>query len=112
MKRDAHYLAHIIDAIEFILDTTSKAAKADFLEDRLMRDAVIRNLEVVGEAVKHLSLSLRSKHKDIEWKRIAGMRDVLIHEYFGVDHEKVWNVVVRRLPKLLKRLKAIVHEGF
>jgi uncharacterized protein with HEPN domain len=72
---------------------------AAFLADTMIQDAVIRNLEVIGEAVKNLSSELRVQHPDVPWTRIAGMRDVLIHEYFGVRVQTVWAAVENRLPE-------------
>lgn len=82
LKGDRVYLLHIRDAIQHILDYTKEGREA-FLRDRRTQDAVVRNLEIVGEAVKHLGDALKSEHPEIPWKQIAGMRDRLIHEYFG-----------------------------
>lgn len=99
MKDDRVYLRHIMDAIERIEEYTEAGAE-QFTLTPIVQDAVIRNLEIIGEAVKNLSEGFRHSHPDIEWRRIAGMRDVLIHEYFGVDLQVVWNVVSMRLPTL------------
>ena len=76
----------------------------------MIQDAVIRNLEVIGEAVKGLSEELRSTNPDVPWKQIAGMRDVLIHHYFGVKIETVWQVVVQHLPNLKQRVQQLLGE--
>ena len=99
MKDDRVYLAHISDAVARILDYTS-AGKDVFFSDTKTQDAVVRNLEIIGEAAKNVSDDLRSKHSDIPWRRLAGMRDKLIHEYFGVNLTIVWEVVEHELPKL------------
>ena len=106
MKEDRVYLAHIRDAIERIESFTS-AGHERFLTDAMVQDAVIRNLEVIGEAVKGLSEDLRLANPDIPWKQIAGMRDVLIHHYFGVKLETVWQVVVEHLPRLGERVREL-----
>ena len=113
MKDDRVYLAHIQDAIARILDYTSPG-KAYFDQDEKTQDAVVRNLEIIGEAVKNVSGAMREQQRDIPWRRLAGMRDKLIHEYFGVNLTIVWEVVEQELPKLGAQLgeirKEIGHE--
>ncbi|GAP94394.1 hypothetical protein NIES2104_09050 [Leptolyngbya sp. NIES-2104] len=76
----------------------------------MMRDAVVRNLEVIGEATKQLPLSFRESYPDVPWKRIAGLRDVLIHDYVRVDSEEVWQVVEQNLPELKTNITAILQD--
>lgn len=109
MKDDKVYLLHIIDSVKRILDYTVDG-KNSFIDDNKTQDAVVRNLEIIGEAVKKLSDKLKSQHPDIPWKNIAGMRDKLIHEYFGVNLHLVWDVVEKELPKFLKELSKILNE--
>lgn len=109
MKDDRLYLSHIRDAIHRILSYT-KDGKAAFLTDPKSQDATIRNMEIVGEAVKRLSDQTRSRRPEIPWKRIAGMRDKMIHEYFGVDHRLVWDVVEQQLPDLLRAIESLLAE--
>ena len=99
MKDDRVYLLHVRDAIERIRSYTA-AGQGPFMADTRTQDAVIRNLEIIGEAVKRLSENTRSRRPDIPWSRIAGMRDVLIHQYFGVKLETVWEVVAHHLSPL------------
>ncbi|MGE0643722.1 MAG: DUF86 domain-containing protein [Nitrospira sp.] len=99
MKDDRIYLLHIRDAIQQILTYTATGPES-FFGDRKTQDAVVRNLEIIGEATKRLSQSLKDAHSDIAWKPIAGMRDKLIHEYFGVNLQLIWDVVKRDLPSL------------
>lgn len=99
MKEDRIYLLHIRDAIQQILEYTVSGQES-FLADRKTQDAVVRNLEIIGEASKRLSPSLKDAHTDISWKPIAGMRDKLIHDYFGINLKLVWDVVERDLPAL------------
>ncbi len=99
MKDDQVYLLHIRDCATRIMEYT-QAGRAAFLRDSKTQDAVIRNLEIIGEAVKNLSEECRQRSPQIPWRRIAGLRDVLIHAYFGVKPETVWNVVERELPVL------------
>jgi uncharacterized protein with HEPN domain len=110
MKDDRVYLRHIRDAIARIESYVSGGSGA-FFADTMIQDAVIRNLEVIGEAVKNISGDLRAQHPDIPWARIAGMRDVLIHEYFGVRVETVWAAVENRLPELKRHVEALLRES-
>ena len=109
MKDDRIYLQHIRDAISRILSYTASGREA-FLATPQAQDAVIRNLEIIGEAVKHLSAELRQQHPGIPWKRIAGMRDEMIHEYFGVDLRIVWNVIEQHLPVLSQGVTRLLSD--
>ena len=93
MKDERVYLGHIRDAINDI-KSYATVGQAAFLADRMRQDAVIRKLEIVGEAVKRISEATRARRPEIPWKQIAGMRDRLTHDYFGVDLGLVWRVVV------------------
>src|SRR5436190_12839098 len=107
MKDDRFFLLHIRDAVQRVLDYTHDGREF-FLTDRKTQDAVIRNIEIIGEATKNLSDALRSNHPDIPWKQIAGMRDTLIHRYFGVNLELVWQVVEHELPAFSARIDEIL----
>jgi uncharacterized protein with HEPN domain len=107
MKDDRIYLLHIRDAAYRVFEYTRDGRDA-FIADPKTQDAVIRNIEVIGEATKNLSDTLKSSHSDIPWKQIAGMRDTLIHRYFGVKLDLVWQVVESHLPPFLKRIEAIL----
>jgi uncharacterized protein with HEPN domain len=107
MKDDRIYLLHIRDAIQHILGYTA-TGKESFFTDRRTQDAVVRNLEIIGEATKRLSASLKDTHPDISWKPIAGMRDKLIHDYFGINLQLVWDVVERELPSLKLKILGLL----
>ncbi len=111
MPRDFRvYLEDILEATRKITAYTGSLAKAAFLEDEKTIDAVVRNLEVIGEAVKHLPEDLRAQHSAVEWKKIAGLRDILIHEYFGLDAEIVWDIVQNKVPALDREIRTMLNE--
>src|ERR1700680_104176 len=99
MKDDHVYLQHIRDALQDIAGYCGSDHSA-FLDDRMRQDATLRKLEVIGQAVKSLSEHTKLRRPEIPWKQIAGMRDKVIHDYFGVNLEIVWTVVQKELPKL------------
>jgi len=103
MKDDSLYLTHILECIANIEDYTSDG-KETFLNSKIIQDAVIRNLEIIGEATKRISKNLRSQNPNIPWREMAGLRDVLIHDYFGIDVKIVWNVVEQELPRLKQKI--------
>ena len=103
MKDDREYLLHIMEAIARIAQYTS-GGEESFLDDPKTQDAVVRNLEIIGEAVEQLNESFRTARQEVPWKQIAGMRDKLIHEYFGVNLRLVWEVVSQSLPALRRSI--------
>ena len=107
MKDDLVYLRHIDEAITRILAFTS-AGETVFREDLKTQDAVVRNLQVIGEAAKKVSVATRAAHPDVPWKSMAGMRDRIVHDYFGVSIEIVWDVVENHLPPLQKLLAGLL----
>lgn len=107
MKDDSVYLRHILDAINKI-ESYIAVGRDVFFSDSHWQDAVIRQLEIMGEATKRLSQDLRSIYPNIPWKRIAGLRDVLIHDYFGVDLNMVWQIAQTYLPKLKPEVEDIL----
>lgn len=105
--RDLDYLRHILDAVSAIESFTAEGESA-FRKDRRTRDAVIRNLEVIGEAAGKLSPELRAVNADIPWAKIAGMRNRLIHGYLTVDQDIVWSTVTLVLPDFRKRIESLL----
>lgn len=110
MKKDPKiFLEHIKDSILLIEEYSRGTVKSEFIKNRPLQDAVIRRLEIIGEAVKNIPLSFRSQHPEIPWKQMAGMRDILIHEYFDVDLSLAWQVVKHELPPIKKRLLELLE---
>ena len=104
------FLKDILQAIERIEEYTCDLSFEDFCENRLIQDGVVRNLEIIGEAVKHLPKDVQKKYPAVEWKKIAGLRDILIHAYFGVDHDIVWDVVINKIPRLKEQVSLILKK--
>lgn len=109
MKRDdSVYLRHILDAGARLESYLLGVGEATFLQQPLLQDGAIRQIEVIGEAVKQLSPQLRAQHSHVPWQDIAGMRDKLIHQYFGVDLDKVWLTATRDIPVLKQHVAEIL----
>lgn len=105
MKDDKIFLSHILECIARIEQFSNGLDEKEFRENILKQDAIIRELEIIGEASKNLSEEFKDKHKSIEWKLIVGFRDKLIHHYFGLELGRVWNVLGKDLPMLKKELQ-------
>jgi uncharacterized protein with HEPN domain len=109
-KDDTVYMKHILDAIHRVEEYTQNIEYKDFIENHLIQDGVIRQIEIIGEAVKRLSNEIKEKYTDVPWKDIVGMRNKLIHNYFGVDVDAVWETVKKDIPVLKKKLIGIKAE--
>jgi uncharacterized protein with HEPN domain len=101
------YLAHILECVQKI-ELFTADGKGRFMRDRMVQDAVMRNFEIIGEAAKRLDDSYRTAHPEIPWRALAGLRDVLIHQYEGVEPERVWALVERDLPNLREAISALL----
>lgn len=107
-RRDRDYLADIANSLERIAVYTRGLTYNRFMRDHKTQDAVVRNLEVIGEAAKKVGSNFRRKHPDVPWKEMAGLRDRLIHDYLGINYEIVWNIAATELPGLLGSVKQIL----
>lgn len=111
MKRDVRlYLQDIYDSIVAIRSYTASLSEGVFRKNAQTQDAVVRRLEIMGEAAKHVDEHFRRRHPDIPWRKIAGMRDILIHEYFGVSLGRVWEVAINDLPLLEQQFKKLINS--
>ena len=109
MKDERLYLSNIQECIERIEEYT-KGSKEEFMQTKMIQDAVIRNFEIIGEATKRLSPELRSKYSDVPWQQMAGLRDVLIHDYLKVNLNLVWQIIEQNLSDLKRQVTAILEN--
>lgn len=106
----AEYLRHILEEVDYLVEHSRGVSSDQFLKDETLRRAFVRSLEIIGEAAKKVPLELAEQLRDIEWRAMAGMRDRLIHGYFGVDYDLVWDVVVNKVPLLGARIRDLLGD--
>ena len=104
------FLRHILDECIYIEERVSGLTKEEFAQDPTIRRAFVRSIEIIGEATKQVPAAVRRRHSRIEWKAMAGMRDRLIHDYFGIDYDLVWDVVTTKIPILKQEIEKILRE--
>lgn len=113
MKIAKPYLEHILEECNFLNETFKNMKYEEFIRDPVIIRASVRSLEVIGEAVKNLPQDFKEKYTSILWKEIAGVRDKLIHEYFGVNYKIVFETIVKEIPELKKNIEEIlIKEGW
>jgi len=104
-------LRHILDEADYLLKTSRGLQRSEFLEDDTLRRAFVRSLEIIGEAARKIPPDLQSRTPEIDWRSAIGMRDRLIHGYFGVDYELVWDVVTEKIPELRKQVQSLLQAS-
>ena len=104
-------LRHILDEAQFLLKSTSGITLENLVDDPILSRAVIRSREIIGEASKKVEDSFKEKHPEIEWKKMAGTRDRLIHDYFSADYEILWDVFEHKLPDLQRSIQSILNTS-
>ncbi|MCJ7785077.1 MAG: DUF86 domain-containing protein [Desulfobacterales bacterium] len=110
MKHNQVFLRHIFDEIIFLIKETEGIKFEEFIKNEILKRACSRSLEIIGEAVKNLSPDFKKRYKEIEWKKIAGLRDKMIHGYFGVNWDIVWDVIRNQIPKLKEQVGNILDK--
>lgn len=109
MKDERLYLIHILECVSRIEEYTA-GGKTAFLQDTRTQDAVLRNLQILSESTQRLSATLKAAHPEISWQEISGFRNVVVHNYLGINLVRVWEVIERGLPELKKRIKKILDD--
>ncbi|MCL1920002.1 MAG: DUF86 domain-containing protein [Kiritimatiellaeota bacterium] len=109
-KQPIEYLRHILEECRFIVAAISGKTQKQLLEDEVMKRAIVRSLEIIGEACKKIPADVKIKWHDVDWKNMAGMRDRLIHDYVGINYAIVWDVVVNKIPELEKQIKVVIDD--
>jgi len=109
-RSETEYLRHIQDEARYLADASREVSWDEFSDDGTLNRAFVRSIEVIGEATKNLSTDLRDRYPEVDWRAMAGMRDRLIHGYFGVDYEIVWEVATEKAPELREQIDTILEQ--
>lgn len=104
------YLRHILDETKYLLSQAEKLSQNEFIQNQTLQRAFVRSMEIIGEATKKIPDDFKQKYPHIEWKAIAAMRDRLIHGYFGVDYDIVWDVITNKIPGLEQQIEQILQK--
>jgi uncharacterized protein with HEPN domain len=109
-KEPLEYLRHIADECHYLQTVSSGLSKTEFLDNETLKRAVVRSLEIIGEASKKIPADFKIKKSNIQWKHMAGMRDRLIHDYMGVDYSIVWDVLINKIPDLRQQIDKALND--
>ena len=109
-KSDIAFIEHILESIQAIKEFSKDMSKEELTSNRLKQSAIVREIEIIGEAVKNISKNLKNKNPEIGWKGIVGTRDKIIHHYFGIDLDIIWNILKNDLPQLEKQVLILKKE--
>ena len=109
-KEPIEFLKHIADECAYLLSVNKDLSKDDFLDDETLKRAVVRSLEIIGEATKKIPADFKVKWSSIQWKNMAGMRDRLIHDYIGVNYSIVWDVFNNKIPELFGQIQEVLNQ--
>ena len=109
-RKEILFIEDILENILLIEKSIENLSKTKFITNKLLTDATVRRLEIIGEAAKNIPEKVKTKYPEIEWKKIAGTRDTIIHAYFSVDLDIVWNIIKKDLPKLKRQMEKIKEE--
>lgn len=109
-KEPIEFLKHIADECSYLLSISNGLSKDAFLDDETLKRAVVRSLEIIGEATKKIPADFKVKWDAIQWKNMAGMRDRLIHDYIGVNYSIVWDVLINKIPDLNLQIQAVLYS--
>lgn len=110
MKNDRTYLEHILESIELIEQYIKDLSKEGFLSSSKTQDAVVKRIEIIGEAAKNISAFTRRKYPSLPWKGMTGMRDIMVHDYFGIDYEIVWQTCMCDFPDLKQKIQELISK--
>lgn len=110
MKEAKPFLMHILDEINYLLKDSENIEFNDFIKNETLKRSFTRSLEIIGEATKNLPKDFRKKYREVPWRKIAGLRDIIIHFYFGVNYERVWDIVKNKISNLKVQIERILTE--
>ena len=109
-KEPINYLQHIADECRYLLSVSKDLSKDDFLDDETLKRAVVRSLEIIGEATKKIPANFKIRWSSIQWKNMAGMRDRLIHDYIGINYSIVWDMFKNKIPDLYNQIQEVLDK--